>query len=419
MMRTTKNNMYIINSNKIKDRTTIILILGALIALSPFSIDMYLPAFPAIAGSLNTNTAQVGYSLTSYYAGLCVGQLIYGVLIDRFGRKKPLIAGLLIYLIAGVGCALAPDINFLIGVRLFMALGGCVGMVAARAVVRDLFPVKDTAKILSILVLVMGVAPIIAPTIGGFVNTWLGWRWVFGVMALISLILITAVRLILPETKENDPTISLKIGTILPEYAAILKNQSFLIYSLAGGISYAGMYAYIAGSPFVFMERFGFSDRSYGWAFAFNACGLILGSQINRVALKRFSSEKISIYAAFLLFITGLLLLTATIAGIAGPYITFSFVFLFLFLLGFINPNATALALKPFTTEAGRASAILGSLQMIAGVLASWLVSFFNNGTIVTMPAVMFGCTVVTLSLLIFIKKTFSSCKQQPSMATY
>jgi DHA1 family bicyclomycin/chloramphenicol resistance-like MFS transporter len=401
----TKNNMYPIQPDKIKDRATIILILGALIALSPFSIDMYLPAFPAIASSLNTNTAQVGYSLTSYYAGLCAGQLIYGVLIDRFGRKKPLIAGLLIYLIAGVGCALAPDIHFLITVRLFMALGGCVGMVAARAVVRDLFPVEDTAKILSILVLVMGVAPVIAPTIGGFVNAWLGWRWIFGVMALISLVLILAVRSILPETRENDPSVLLKIGIILPQYASILRNRIFLIYSLAGGISYAGMYAYIAGSPFVFMEKFEFSDRSYGWAFAFNACGLILGSQINRVALKRFSSEKLSMYAAFLLFIIGLLLLTASIAGIAGPYLTLGFVFLFLFLLGFINPNATALALKPFTSQAGRASAILGSLQMIAGVIASWLVSFFNNGTIVTMPAVMFGCTVVTLSLLLFIRK--------------
>lgn len=405
MINTYKNKISVIEAAKIRNKSIIILVLGALIALSPFSIDMYLPAFPAIADSLDTNIVEVGYSLTSYYAGLCIGQLIYGVLIDRFGRKKPLLIGLLIYLIAGIGCALAPDINFLIAVRLFMALGGCVGMVAARAIVRDLFPVEDTAKILSFLVLVMGVAPIIAPTIGGFVNTWLGWRWVFGVMALISLALIMAVRLILPETKEDDPSVSLKLRAIFPEYAAILKNRYFLIYSLAGGISYAGMYAYIAGSPFVFMETFGFSDQSYGWVFAFNACGLILGSQLNRMALKRFSSEKISIYAAFLLFIIGLLFLTVTIAGIAGPVITISFVFLFLFLLGFINPNTTALALKPFISEAGRASAILGSLQMIAGVIASWMVSFFNNGTLIIMPAVMFGCTVITLGLLIFIKE--------------
>lgn len=394
-----------------KNRTVIILVLGALIALSPFSIDMYLPAFPAVAASLKTTVATVGYSLTSYYAGLCVGQLIYGILIDRFGRKKPLLIGLAIYLVAALGCALAPDIYFLVAIRLLMALGGCVGMVAARAIVRDLFPPEDTAKILSVLVLVMGIAPIIAPTIGGFVNTWLGWRWVFGVMALISLLLIAGVSMILPETKTADHGISLRLQTILPEYVAVLRNRSFLVYTLAGGISYAGMYAYIAGSPFVFMQKFGFSEQAYGWAFAFNACGLIIGSQLNRLWLKRMSSEKISRLAAYLLFVVGALLLVMTITATAGPAITLGFVFMYLFCLGFINPNATALALQPFTIAAGRASAILGSVQMIAGVLASWMVSFFNNGTLVTMPAVMFGCTVFTLILLLSFKRSGDSAQ--------
>ncbi|WP_439698898.1 multidrug effflux MFS transporter [Mucilaginibacter sp. AW1-7] len=390
---------------KNKQQTLIILILGALIALSPFSIDMYLPAFPAIAVSLRSDIAHVGYSLTSYYAGLCAGQLVYGILIDRFGRKKPLLIGLLVYLVAAIGCALAPDIPLLITIRLFMALGGCVGMVAARAIVRDLFPPEDTAKILSILVLVMGVAPIIAPTIGGFVNTLLGWRWVFGVMGFIALMLIAAVKWFLPETRSADATVSLKIKIIAPEYLAVLKNRSFLIYSLAGGISYAGMYAYIAGSPFVFMQKFGFSDQSYGWAFAFNACGLILGSQINRLALKRYDSAKINNYTAMLLLLTGLVLLFANIIGQAGPYITLALTFLFLFWLGFINPNATALALKPFSAAAGRASAILGSIQMTAGVAASWLVNFLNNGTTLVMPAVMFGCTLITMVLLNIYRK--------------
>lgn len=278
-------------------------------------------------------------------------------------------------------------------------------MVAARAIVRDLFPPEETAKILSVLVLVMGIAPIIAPTIGGFVNTWLGWRWVFGVMGLIALLLIAVVGIILPETKAADPGVSIRIQTVFQKYASVLRNRSFLIYTLAGGISYAGMYAYIAGSPFVFMQKFGFSDQTYGWAFAFNACGLIIGSQLNRLWLKRTSSEKISRFAAYCLFAVGILLLITTIAGEAGAITTLGFVFLFLFWLGFINPNATALALQPFTAAAGRASAILGSVQMIAGVLASWLVSFFNNGTLVTMPAVMFGCTVITLILLLSSKQ--------------
>jgi DHA1 family bicyclomycin/chloramphenicol resistance-like MFS transporter len=247
----------------------------------------------------------------------------------------------------------------------------------------------------------MGVAPVIAPTIGGVVNTVAGWRWVFGVMALLSLALLAATYTLLPETKTPDPAISLRMKDILPEYAAVLKNKTFLIYTLAGGISYAGMYAYIAGSPFVFMTKFGLSDTAYSWAFALNAGGLISGSQINRALLNKYDSLVISFYAAIALFIAGLLLLLITVTGIAGAPLTLCFTFLFLFCLGFINPNTTALALRPFTTAAGRASAVLGSIQMIAGVVASWLVSFLFNGTAVIMAGVMFGCTALTILLLL------------------
>ncbi|WP_256006896.1 multidrug effflux MFS transporter [Pedobacter deserti] len=378
----------------------LILILGALIALSPFSIDMYLPSFPAIASSLDTSLAAVGYSLTSYYAGLCIGQLAYGILIDRFGRKKPLVAGLIIYILAALLCALSTGISSLIIVRLFMALGGCVGMVAARAIVRDVFPSEETAKVLSTLVLVMGIAPIIAPAIGGIVNNRLGWRWVFGVMATIALAILIAVKWVLPETKAEDKSISLKVSKIFPEYLTVLKNPAFLSYTLAGGISYAGMYAYIAGSPFVFMEKFGFTDSEYSWAFAFNACGLIAGSQLNKLALKRFTSEKICYWAGILLFITGFLFFVTAVSSLANAFLTLAFTFFFLFWVGFINPNTTALALKEFKAATGRASAVLGSLQMIAGVIASGLISLLHNGSLAIMPSVMFGCTAIALLLL-------------------
>ncbi len=388
---------------KLTDHHTkrIIIILGLLIAISPFSIDTYLPAFPAIAAALKTDIAHVGYSLTSYYAGLCTGQLIYGVLIDRFGRKKPLIIGLLLYFVATVLCALSTSIGMLVAVRLLMALGGCVGMVAARAMVRDLFSPEDTAKVLSQLVLIMGVAPIIAPSIGGFINSTFGWRWVFGAIAIIALLLTAAVNWLLPETKQADSTVSLAPKHLLAEYGAVFKNRTFLVYTLAGGISYAGLYAYIAGSPFVFMEVFGFSPAAYGLAFSANACGLIIGSQLNRVLLKKHESAHVCKWATILLFITGLSLLTATINGTADARFTLCCTFLFLFCLGFINPNTTALALRPFTVAAGRASALLGSIQMIAGVLASWMVSLLHNGTPVIMAAVMFVCTAAPAAILV------------------
>jgi len=379
--------------------TSVLMMLGMLIAISPFSIDMYLPAFPDIASSLNTNVAKVGYSLSSYYAGLCIGQLIYGIGIDRFGRKKPLIVGMLIYVVAAVSCALSGSLQQLIAVRLFMALGGCVGMVAARAMVRDLYPPQEMPKILSLLVLVMGIAPVIAPTLGGLVNSLFGWRWVFGTMALIGVLAVAGTQFILPETQAANPEVSTKLKTIISGYLEVLRNRTFLIYTLVGGISYAGMYAYIAGSPFVFMQKFGFTDSAFGWAFALNACGLIAGSQLNHIALKRYSSPSIVRFTSLCLVLTTLCLVLLTLFGIAGPVTTLGFIFLFLFWVGFINPNATALALAPFTASAGRASALLGSIQMVAGVMASWLVSYFNNGTLLTMPLVMFGCCLVSFVL--------------------
>ena len=256
-------------------------------ALGPFSIDMYLPAFQSIADDLHTDTARVGYSLTSFFAGLFIGQMFYGILIDRFGRKKPLIVGYLIYIAATLGCAFSWSLDSLVVFRFLMALGGCSGMVISRAIVRDVFSGDEIAKTFSQLVLVMGVAPIIAPTVGGFINSWLGWPWVFGMMVLIALANLLMIIFLLPETKGPDDSISLKMKNIWSEYHKVLKHRSFVLYAIAGSFAYAGLFAYLTGSPAEFMERLGFSDTEYGWAFAFNASGFILGSQVNRLILKR------------------------------------------------------------------------------------------------------------------------------------
>jgi DHA1 family bicyclomycin/chloramphenicol resistance-like MFS transporter len=295
-----------------------------------------------------------------------------------------------------------------------MALGGCVGMVAARAIVRDVFSADETARTLSLLVLVMGVAPIIAPTMGGFVNNAWGWRWVFGAMGLIALVLFAVVKWLFTETKAADVKVSTQIPVIATGYWKVLKNRSFLVYALAGGLSYAGMYAYIAGSPSVFMEQFGLSSSAYGWAFAFNACGLISGSQLNRLALKRYNSSKVCKLSGLMLFITGLILAILSLIGLMNMLSTLLLTFLFLFWLGFINPNTTALGLAPFSREAGRASALLGSIQMIAGVIASWLVSFFDQGTLITMPVIMFGCALFTVLVLYFPQKAQSKNVSPP-----
>lgn len=374
--------------------------LGALAALGPFSIDMYLPGFPAIAEDLQTTIAQVGLSLTSYFIGISVGQLFYGPLIDRFGRKKPLLIGLFIYLLAAIGCALSPTIDWLIGLRLLLALGGCVGMVAGRAIVRDLFPVSETAKVFSTLILVMGVAPIIAPTLGGFVTAGLGWRYIFYSLTLIAALLIFLVYRFLPESRQADATVSLQPRRVLQDYLLVLKEPEFITFSIAGSVAFAGMFAYISGSPFVFMEYFGLSETHYGWLFGFNAFGFILGSQLNRLWLLRRTPAQITRRAGIFQWVSGLLLALGSIWGVINAAGTIVLIFSFLFWSGFMAPNATAIALRPFTRFAGSASALLGSIQMVAGALASGLVSYFHNNTPLPMAISMGACATLALAAL-------------------
>lgn len=384
-----------------KQRTKIILVLGALAALGPFSIDMYLPGFPAIAKDLQTDIAHVGLSLTSYFIGISVGQLFYGPIIDRYGRKKPLLIGLFLYLLAAIGCAFSPTIFWLIGLRLLLALGGCVGMVAGRAIVRDLFPASETAKVFSTLILIMGVAPIVAPTLGGFVTSSFGWRYIFVILTFIAAALFFLVYRFLPESRQPDPCVSLQPKRVLQDYLMVLKEPEFITYAIAGSIAFAGLFAYISGSPFVFMEYFGLSETHYGWLFGLNAFGFILGSQLNRLWLRTKTAEQITRRASLFQWVLGLLLALGSIWGVLGITGTLVLIFSFLLCSGFIAPNATAIALKPFTRYAGSASALIGSIQMVAGALASVAVSYLHNGTALPMTLTMAGCATFALSVLL------------------
>ncbi|WP_417590111.1 multidrug effflux MFS transporter [Owenweeksia hongkongensis] len=387
-----------------RQQNIIILILGAIAALGPFSIDMYLPGFSAIAKDLNTDVASVGLTLTSYFIGISVGQLIYGPLVDRYGRKKPLLIGLSIYLVAALGCAFSPSIDWLIALRLILALGGCVGMVASRAIVRDIFPVNETARVFSTLLLVMGIAPIIAPTIGGYVTSAFGWKYIFIILSAISAVLILLVYRGLAETKEFDPTVSLKPGKVAKGYFEVFKNREFLTFSMAGSVTMAGMLTYITGSPFVLMEIYGFSETEFGWIFGLNAFGFIAGSQVNRAWLRKRSTESISNITAVILFLVGCVLTFTHFSNILNAPFLLTLLFLFLFFLGFLNPNTTALALEPFTKNAGVASALIGSLRMFSGAVASALISFFFDGTELPMIAIMMSCALIVLILTQYYK---------------
>ena len=378
-----------------------ILILGLLSAIGPFSIDMYLPGFPAIAKNLQTDVSYVAYTLSAFFVGISIGQLLYGPLLDKYGRKKPLYFGLLLYIVASAGCIFSYSIESLIALRFLQALGGCVGMVASRAIVRDLFDVEENAKIFSLLMLVIGISPIIAPTLGGYVTTALGWRYIFLILTLIGIIILVLVKFLLPESKEPDAAYSLKPRFILRKFAGVFKETQFVTYAITGALTASGLYAYIAGSPHVFMEIFGASEKTYGWIFAIVAGGLILATQLNTQLLKISKSEKIIPRAIVFQTITGLLLLTGFINNWWGLESSVVLCCIFLACQGFTFPNASALALAPFEKNAGSASALLGCLQMAVGTLSSAMVSLFHNNSATPMAAIMALCAALALTVLL------------------
>ena len=379
----------------------IILILGTLSTISPFSIDMYLPGFPAIANDLHTSISQVQLSLTAYLVGISAGQLLYGPLLDRFGRKRPLYAGLAVYLLASVGCAMSGSIETLIAMRLLQALGGCVGLVAAQALVRDLYPVNQIAQVLSLLILVVAVSPMIAPTVGGYATVAFGWHSIFIILAGITALILVGIHFALPDGKQPDRSLSLRPQAVLSSFFMVLKQPQFLIYMLVGGLATSAPFAYLAGSSDVFMNIYKVNEQEYGWIFAFLSIAIIAPTQLNRFLLKRFTSEQIILTTLTYQTIVGLLLVLGTWAGWFGQYGLIAMLFLFLGGQGITGPNASALSLAPFSRHAGSAAALMGSFRMGAGAIITGAVSFFHNNTAMPMVGVMTVCVVIGLLILL------------------
>lgn len=385
---------------------TYILILGSLTALGPFSIDMYLPGFEDIAKSLGTSVASVALSLSSYFIGISVGQLLYGPLLDRYGRKKPLYVGLAVYIVATIVCMQAKDINTLIVLRFIQAIGSCAAQVAAMAMVRDLFGPKESAKVFSLLLLVLGASPMIAPTAGGYIVVNFGWRTIFLILLILGVLITLLTIFFLPESYPADRNFSLKPRPIIRNFISVLREPQFIVYMLVESLAFAGLFAYVSGSPIVFMDIFHVDKKAYGWIFAFLSLAFIGLSQFNSLLLKKHSSEKIIWVALTAQVIVAAIFLAGNMAGWYGLPQTIFFIFLFLACLGFTNPNAAALSLAPFSKNAGSASALLGAMQMGVGALASVGIGAFSNGTATPMIAIMFISSLAALLILIAGKRS-------------
>ncbi|PRB82116.1 Bcr/CflA family multidrug efflux MFS transporter [Pseudomonas sp. MYb185] len=382
----------------------LLLILGGLSAFGPLAIDLYLPAFPAIAQSFATDSEHVQLSLSAYFIGLALGQLFYGPLADRFGRRKPLLFGIGLFTLASVACALAPTLEWLIAARFAQALGGCAGMVVNRAIVRDLCTPIEAARAFSQLMLVMGVAPILAPLAGGWLMLLGGWELIFAALAVFSGVFGFLVLFRLPETLSADGPRS-QLSSALGRYGRLLKEPEFMFHALTGGVAMAGMFAYIAGSPFVFIELYGVPVEHYGWFFGMNSAGFVLAAQLNGRLLRRRTPLK-------LLKVTTLLFMCSTIAlSLVALLQTASLwpllvpLFICMALLALVLPNSSACAMAGHGHQAGVASALMGTLQFaIAGVVSA-MVGVLHDGTALPMAGMITLCGVVAASMALMARR--------------
>ena len=379
----------------------LILILGSLTALGPFSIDMYLPGFSGIAKDLNTTVANVSMTLSSYFIGISAGQLLYGPLLDRFGRKKPLFIGLLIYILASLGCVFVTDIDTFIGLRFIQAVGSCAATVASVSMVRDLFPVKDIPKVFSLLMLVVGLSPMLAPTIGGYVTAYYGWHTVFLILMCMGIVILVASQFFLPNTYMPDTSISLKPRPIITSFISILKEPQFYTYAFAGAIAFSGLFTYVAASPIVFMDVYKVDGKTYGWIFAFMSLSFISASQVNSLLLRKFKSEQMIFGALISQSFIVILFLILSINDVLGLYGTIVMLFLFLACLGISNPNTAGLTLAPFSRNAGSASALMGAIQLGLGAFVSFAVGVFVSSSVVPMVIIMTSTTLLAFLILI------------------
>ncbi|WP_439887469.1 multidrug effflux MFS transporter [Pseudomonas sp. MBLB4123] len=372
----------------------LLLILGALSAFGPLAIDFYLPAFPAMAHAFASDVEHVQLSLAVYFVGLAIGQLIYGPLADRFGRRVPLLVGVLLFALASLACALATSLEWLLVARFVQALGGCAGMVVTRAVVRDLCDPIASAKVFSQLMLVMGIAPILAPLAGGLLLGSLGWQSIFVCLALFAALCLLAVALWLPETLSREAAPAPLRGA-LGEYRRLLGDHPFIGHALTGGLSIAGMFAYIAGSPFVFIELYGVAPAHYGWLFGSNAAGFILAAQVNAWLVARHGPGYWLRRLVWFYLGCGLALLSLAMARPPALWPLLLPLFGCIASLGVLLPNATACAMAGQGRHAGSASALLGSLQFAIAASAAALVGALHDGTAWPMAAVICGCGVL------------------------
>ncbi|TVT08687.1 Bcr/CflA family multidrug efflux MFS transporter [Amycolatopsis bartoniae] len=379
------------------------LILGSLSAFAPLSIDMYLPALPRMAGDLHSSDTTLQLTLTAFIVGLAVGQLVLGPISDAVGRRRPLLAGLAVYAVSSVLCAVSPSVEVLIVARLVQALGAAAGIVIARAIVRDLYSGTAMTKFFSMLMLVSGLAPILAPVLGGQILRLTSWRGVFVVLTVFGALLLLATVLALPEPLPPERRSPNRLGATLRTYAGLLGDRSFFGYALAGGLMFAGLFAYVSASSFVLQGVYGLSPQEFSLVFGGNGVGIVLAGQLNGRLVGRFPERALLAAGLTTSAVGGIGVLVAAVFSLPLPALLVPLVLL-VASIGMVMPNASSLALAEHPRSAGAASALLGVLQFVIGGLATPLVGIGGENSAIPMGVVMASFAVA--ALVVFVTMT-------------
>ena len=377
-----------------------IVVLGLLVGLGPLTIDMYLPALPQIADELSVSSSVAQLTLTGTLAGLALGQLIIGPLSDSLGRRRPLMAGIVLHMLASVACLLAPNIATLGVARGLQGVGAAAGMVVAIAIVGDLFADNVAATVMSRLMLVLGVAPVVAPSLGAAVLLHGSWQWVFAVLVVLAGALLLTAALALPETLPADHRRPLKVRGILATYRDLLGDAKFVILVLVGALGMSGLFAYIAGASFVLQDGYGLDQQAFALVFGAGAVALIGATQFNVVLLRRFSPQTIVVWALAASSLIGVVFVGLTAAGINGLPAFLVPVWLILAAMGFVLPNAPAVALSRHPEAAGTSAALLGAVQFGLGAAVAPLVGVLGNDEFALALVMTVGVVVALFALL-------------------
>jgi DHA1 family bicyclomycin/chloramphenicol resistance-like MFS transporter len=372
-----------------KDFIFLILALGAITAIGPLTVDIYLPAFNAITSDLGGSERLIQLSLTTYFLGITFGQISYGPIIDRFGKKPPLFFGLSLFLLASIGCYFCVTIEQLIILRFFQAFGACAGGIVPRSIVRDIFSTQESARVFSRLALVMGLAPILAPLIGNLILAKFSWRVIFAFLASFSVFCLLICWRAIPETAGANR--DEKISKAFRKYWGILHDSKFVISALSGGFMMGGLFSYVTGSPAIYMDFFALDSGDYGKVLSINALGFVTASQVNARFLKRFSLDSVLQKTIFIPLLVGVSLAFCP----ANFYCVTGLFFLFICSCGMIFPNTTASALANHAKHSGSASALLGTIQFAIAAISSFLVSKFYDGDISVICLVVGSCGIL------------------------